>query len=195
LLTTDETTKKEKKNQGRLGVWASGGHLTSCLPCLAGSIPAAPFQFFSIREHWGEKIANTVNNCLAIRRALNCPWEFLTGILLSTGLIVSYLKLLLMLLSRSFHKFACHPLWSGTDDGGWVGCSHAHPPTPVDNDYHNTPQTSRSPSVAESTPVAQYQERPFRGFLKCTTIGNRTIYNLEFAFPRTCEHYRGDVLE
>jgi hypothetical protein len=65
---------------------------------------------------------------------------------------------------------------------------HAHLLTPVENDYHNTPQTSRSPSVAESIPVAQYQERPFRGFLKCTTIGNQTIYNLEFALPLTCEH-------
>jgi len=64
---------------------------------------------------------------------------------------------------------------------------HAHPPTPVDSGYHNTPQTSRSPSVGESTP-AQYLERPILGFLKCTTIGNRTIYNLEFAFPSTCEH-------
>lgn len=67
---------------------------------------------------------------------------------------------------------------------------HAHPPTPVDNDHHNTPQTSCSPSTAESTPVAEYQEWPFQGFLKCTTIGNRTIYNLEFTLPRTCEHPR-----
>jgi hypothetical protein len=65
---------------------------------------------------------------------------------------------------------------------------HTHPPTPVDNDHHNTPRTSRSPSAAESTPVAEYQEWPFQGFLKCTMIGNRTIYNLEFTLPRICEH-------
>jgi len=66
---------------------------------------------------------------------------------------------------------------------------HAHPPTPVDNDHHNTPQTSRSPSaMVESTPVAEYQEWPFQGFLKRTTVGNQTIYNLEFALPRTSDH-------
>jgi hypothetical protein len=67
---------------------------------------------------------------------------------------------------------------------------HVHPPTPVDNDHHNTPQTSRSPSaVVESTPVAEYQEWPFQGFLKRTMIGNQTMYNLEFALPRTSEHF------
>ena len=35
---------------------------------------------------------------------------------------------------------------------------HAHPPTLVDNDHHNTPQTSYSPSKVESTPVTEYQE-------------------------------------
>ncbi|KAF4630111.1 hypothetical protein G7Y89_g8031 [Cudoniella acicularis] len=74
------------------------------------------------------------------------------------------------------------------DDESPSQADHAHPPPPVDNDYHNTPQTSRSPSVAGSTPVAQHQERPFQGFLKCTTIGKRTIYNLEFELPRICEH-------
>jgi hypothetical protein len=65
---------------------------------------------------------------------------------------------------------------------------HAHPPTPINNNHHNTTQTSRSPSTAESTPVAEYQERPFQDFLKCTTISNQTIYNLEFTLPHTCKH-------
>jgi hypothetical protein len=43
--------------------------------------------------------------------------------------------------------------------------------------------------VVESTPVAEYQEWPFQGFLKRTMIGNQTMYNLEFALPRTSEHF------
>jgi hypothetical protein len=43
--------------------------------------------------------------------------------------------------------------------------------------------------MVESTPVAEYQEWPFQGFLKRTTIGNQTTYNLEFALPRTSEHF------
>jgi hypothetical protein len=67
---------------------------------------------------------------------------------------------------------------------------HAHPPTPVDNDHYSTPQTSRSPSaMVESTPVTEYQEWPFQGFLKRTRIFNQKTYNLEFAFPRTSEHF------
>jgi hypothetical protein len=60
--------------------------------------------------------------------------------------------------------------------------------TPVDNDYYNTQQTSHSPSAVESTLVAEYQEWPFQGFLKRTTIGNLTTYNLEFTLPLTSEH-------
>ena len=61
-------------------------------------------------------------------------------------------------------------------------------PTPVDNDHHHTPRTSRSPSVrVESAPVAEYREWPFQGFLKRITIGDQTTYNLEFALPRIPE--------
>ncbi|KAH6668337.1 hypothetical protein B0J14DRAFT_160406 [Halenospora varia] len=63
-------------------------------------------------------------------------------------------------------------------------------PTPVGKDHHHTPRTSRSPStMVESTPVAEYREWPVQGFLKRTTIGDQTIYNLEFALPRTSEHF------
>jgi hypothetical protein len=54
-------------------------------------------------------------------------------------------------------------------------------PTPVDNVHHQTSQTSQSPSITvELAPVAEYQEWPFQGFLKCTKIGNKTTFNLEF---------------
>ncbi|KAH8790802.1 hypothetical protein F5882DRAFT_377148 [Hyaloscypha sp. PMI_1271] len=42
--------------------------------------------------------------------------------------------------------------------------------------------------MVESTPVAEYQEWPFQGFLKRTIVGNQTIYNLEFALPRTSDY-------
>ena len=37
-------------------------------------------------------------------------------------------------------------------------------------------------------PLAEYREWPFQGFLKRTTIGNQTIYNLEFELPCIPEH-------
>jgi len=43
--------------------------------------------------------------------------------------------------------------------------------------------------MVESTPVIEYREWPFQGFLKRTTISDQTIYNLEFALPRTSEHF------
>jgi len=58
----------------------------------------------------------------------------------------------------------------------------------MDNKQPDTP--SRSPSaIAESPPVAEYREWPFQGFLKRVTIGNQTIYNLEFALPPIPEHF------
>jgi hypothetical protein len=91
-------------------------------------------------------------------------------------------------LQRRFHSLTPSSTTQPEIDESPFQADHAHPPTPVDNDHHNTPQTSRSPSAAELTPITEYQEWPFQGFLKCTTIGNRTICNLEFALPRTCEH-------
>jgi hypothetical protein len=68
-------------------------------------------------------------------------------------------------------------------------------PTPVDNGYHHTSRTSRSPSITvESAPVAEYQEWPFQGFLKRTKIGNKTTYNLEFQLPRVPEHLHSEAL-
>jgi hypothetical protein len=68
-------------------------------------------------------------------------------------------------------------------------------PTPVDNDQHHTPQTSRSPSITvESAQVAEYQEWPFQGFLKRTKIGNETTYNLEFQLSYAPEHLHLPVL-
>lgn len=59
-----------------------------------------------------------------------------------------------------------------------------YPPILVDYEYHHTSQTSRSPSATiESVPIAEHQEWPFQGFLKCTRIGNDTTYNLEFKLP------------
>jgi hypothetical protein len=61
--------------------------------------------------------------------------------------------------------------------------------TLVDDEQHYTPRPSRSPSTqTESVPIAEYQEWPFRGFLKRTKIGNETTYNLEFQLPRIPEH-------
>ncbi|KAI9748733.1 MAG: hypothetical protein M4579_007133, partial [Chaenotheca gracillima] len=61
--------------------------------------------------------------------------------------------------------------------------------TLVDDEEHYTPRPSRSPSTqTESVPIAEYQEWPFRGFLKRTKIGNETTYNLEFQLPRIPEH-------
>ena len=66
---------------------------------------------------------------------------------------------------------------------------HGHQPTPVDDEHHHTPRTSRSPSAAvESVAMAEYQEWLFQGFLKRTKIGNETTYNLEFKLPRISEH-------
>jgi hypothetical protein len=46
-------------------------------------------------------------------------------------------------------------------------------------------QSSRSPSAArESITAAEFQEWPFQGILKCTTIGNEIMYNWEFKLPR-----------
>ncbi|KAH9204512.1 hypothetical protein DL95DRAFT_277871, partial [Leptodontidium sp. 2 PMI_412] len=61
--------------------------------------------------------------------------------------------------------------------------------TPADDEHRHTPRASRRPSApAESVPVAEYQEWPFQSFLKRTTIGNETTYNLEFTLPYIPEH-------
>lgn len=68
-------------------------------------------------------------------------------------------------------------------------------PTPVDNDYHHAPRTSRSPSIiVESASIAEYQEWPCQGFLKRTKIGNKTIYNLEFQLSHIPKHLRLPIL-
>ncbi|KAF2185453.1 hypothetical protein K469DRAFT_442261, partial [Zopfia rhizophila CBS 207.26] len=36
----------------------------------------------------------------------------------------------------------------------------------------------------EPMAAAEYQEWPFQGFLKCTTISNEIIYNMVFKLPR-----------
>ncbi|TVY13031.1 hypothetical protein LARI1_G009055 [Lachnellula arida] len=60
-------------------------------------------------------------------------------------------------------------------------------PTPIHNKHSS--RTSRSPSKAsKAAAAAEYQEWPFQGFLKRVTIGNQTIYNLEFSLPRISEH-------
>ena len=41
--------------------------------------------------------------------------------------------------------------------------------------------------MADSAPVAEYQEWPLQGFLKRTRIGNQTRYNLEFQLPHVPE--------
>ncbi|CZR60101.1 uncharacterized protein PAC_09996 [Phialocephala subalpina] len=52
---------------------------------------------------------------------------------------------------------------------------YGHLPTPVDNEHYHTLRSSQSPPApAKSTPVAEYQEWPFQGFLKRTKIVNET---------------------
>jgi hypothetical protein len=46
----------------------------------------------------------------------------------------------------------------------------------------------------ESALVAEYQEWPFYGFLKCTKIGNETTYNLEFQLSHVPERLLLPVL-
>ena len=49
----------------------------------------------------------------------------------------------------------------------------------------STSQTSRDPSPGkQSLSAAEFQEWPFQGSLKCTTIGNEIFYNVEFTLPR-----------
>jgi hypothetical protein len=73
-------------------------------------------------------------------------------------------------------------------DNAQSQADHRHPPTPIYDEHHHTPGTSQSPSATiESVPIAEYQEWPFQGFLKRTTIGNETTYNLEFKLPRILE--------
>jgi hypothetical protein len=66
---------------------------------------------------------------------------------------------------------------------------HGCPSTLVDDEQHYASRTSRSPSAATGlTPVAEYQEWPFQGFLKRTRIGDDVTYNLEFKLPWISEH-------
>jgi hypothetical protein len=66
---------------------------------------------------------------------------------------------------------------------------HGCPPVPIDNEHLHTSRTSRSPSaITELVPVAEYQEWPFQGFLKCTKIGDDITYNLEFKLPPISKH-------
>ncbi|KAH8595154.1 hypothetical protein B0O99DRAFT_512401, partial [Bisporella sp. PMI_857] len=70
-----------------------------------------------------------------------------------------------------------------------------HLPTPVDDEHNYTLRSSQSPPApAESTPVAEYQEWPFQGFLKRTKIRNETTYNLEFQLSHVPEHLHLPVL-
>ena len=63
--------------------------------------------------------------------------------------------------------------------------------TLVDDEQHRTSRTSRSPAtLTRSTPVAEYQEWPFQGFLKRTRIGEDITYNLEFKLPAISDHLR-----
>ena len=66
---------------------------------------------------------------------------------------------------------------------------HGCPLTLVDDEQHYASRTSRSPSAAtEGVPVAEYQERPFQGFLKRTRMGDDITYNLESKLPPISEH-------
>jgi hypothetical protein len=64
-------------------------------------------------------------------------------------------------------------------------------PTFVDKSHRHASRTSRSPStVVEAVPVAEYQEWPSQGFVKCAKIGDDVTYNLEFKLPSISEHLR-----
>lgn len=72
-----------------------------------------------------------------------------------------------------------------------LGADYEHLSTPGNDGHYYILATSRSSSITvESALVAEYREWPFQGFLKCITIGNQTIYNLEFALPRIPEHLK-----
>lgn len=48
--------------------------------------------------------------------------------------------------------------------------------TLVENKYHYTPRTSRSPPASKNLiPTAKYQELSFQGFLKCTKIEDNNL--------------------
>jgi hypothetical protein len=73
---------------------------------------------------------------------------------------------------------------------------YGHLPTPVHGEHHHTLWSSqRFPRApAESTPVAEDQERPFQGLFKCTKIGNETTYTPEFQLSHVPEHLHLPVL-
>jgi len=65
---------------------------------------------------------------------------------------------------------------------------HRRAPTLMDDEPHSARRISRRPSATgESLPVVEHWGWPFRGFLKCTRIGNETTYNLEFQLPNISE--------
>jgi hypothetical protein len=95
---------------------------------------------------------------------------------------------------RSVNTDDDHNTCDTDDEGPRPAKRRKLPPTPinytpddlalVDHDHHHTLRTSQTSSVrVESAPVAEYREWPFKGSLKCITIGNQTTYNLGFALP------------
>jgi hypothetical protein len=65
---------------------------------------------------------------------------------------------------------------------------HTNLSSAVDDEHDCTPPTSRSSSCGVDSASAEYREWPFQGFLKLITIGDQTIYNLDFALPAIPEH-------
>jgi hypothetical protein len=64
--------------------------------------------------------------------------------------------------------------------------SHRHLLADIHNEEDNALQTSQS-SPMEPVLLAEYNEWPFQGFLKRTTIGHKKTYNLEFTLPPISE--------
>ncbi|KAF2174929.1 hypothetical protein K469DRAFT_612754 [Zopfia rhizophila CBS 207.26] len=74
---------------------------------------------------------------------------------------------------------------SPTSDTTYLSVESEALPNPGQDGRSGASQTFRSPSATrESMAAAEYQEWPFQGFLKCTTIGNEITYNVVFKLPR-----------
>lgn len=60
----------------------------------------------------------------------------------------------------------------------------------VDKSRRHASRSSRSPfAAAEAVLVAEYQEWPLQGFLKCTKIGDDAMSNLELKLLSISEHF------
>jgi hypothetical protein len=63
------------------------------------------------------------------------------------------------------------------------------------NNYSYTSQTFRSScDMIETVLIAEYQEWPFQGLLKCAMIGNETTYKISLQLDHVPEHLHASIL-